>query len=160
MTPKKRFILDENILIFAQTGRNQFGEEDPTCTNLVNQIINICHTIVLDNPLWDRYRRQLDRFLIEAIATDPTMIRVLNTAIQTDGKIDGFHRGPAPPFEGEERIATGSQDDLQVTVRLAVDTGAILVTSDTPLRDDLLEAGTIDQHRLTVVSPEDALFLL
>ena len=85
---------------------------------------------------------------------------VLNNALQIPGKIDGFDRDAAPPFEGEELIAQGSQDDIEVTVRLAVDTKAILVSSDEPLRNHLLEAGTIDDHGLMVVSPEDALTLL
>ena len=60
MTAKKEFILDENVLIFAQTGLNEYGNADPTCANLVNSIIRICHTIVIDLALYQRYQRQLN----------------------------------------------------------------------------------------------------
>ena len=60
MTPKKRFILDENILICAQTGINEFNEKDSTCADLVNSIIRICHTMVVDHGLYIRYHHQLN----------------------------------------------------------------------------------------------------
>ena len=65
----------------------------------------------------------------------------------------------APVFDDEGSIPAGSQDDTYL-VRLAVETGAILVTADRPLRDDLTSCGIVSKYDLTVVSPEDALGLL
>ena len=42
-------------------------------------------------------------------------------------------------------------------VRLAVETGAALVTNDEPLRNDLRTSGIESNHELTVLTPEDAL---
>ena len=75
----QRFILDENIVILAATsghcnllndaaihlgrkhsdlaekGETDRGEPDLSCRTLFTQIIEICHTIVLDPTLWDKY---------------------------------------------------------------------------------------------------------
>ena len=55
----QRYILDENIVILAQYLQNDIGEVDSTCRRLLDAIIDICHTIVLDTVLWDKYYNQL-----------------------------------------------------------------------------------------------------
>ena len=46
MTQPQRFILDENVFIFAQLETNDRGESDSTCLELLQQILEICHPIV------------------------------------------------------------------------------------------------------------------
>jgi hypothetical protein len=137
VTPKKRFILDENVVICAQTGFNDQGEPDPTCANLVNSIIRICHTIVVDVGLFSRYQRQLNQARHQPTATGAPFLPLLRSAIQVADKIDGLARPDASPFPEENSILQGSRDDLAVTVRLAVETRATLVTTDGPLIQDL-----------------------
>lgn len=160
MIPKKEFILDENVLISAQTGLNDREQPDATCTNLVNNIIRICHTIVIDTSLFNKYRSQLNRSRNRPTIYGAAMIPVLMRAIQIPGKYDRFDRDSAPPFDGEETIPQGSQDDVPVSVRLAVLTGATLVTSDGPLREHLATSGIQEQYKLQVVTPQEALSLL
>ena len=62
-------------------------------------------------------------------------------------------------MDDEGLIPSGSQDDAYL-VRLVVETGAILVTTDGALRDDLESCGILSKYDLTVVSPEDAMGLL
>ena len=57
MTPQ--FILDENVVILAQRGENDEGRLDSTCLDLIHQIIDICHTIIVDEALWNQYQIQL-----------------------------------------------------------------------------------------------------
>ena len=59
MTP--RFILDENVVILAQQGLDEEGNPNPVCAELVQQIIEICHTIVVDDVLWNKFDEQLNR---------------------------------------------------------------------------------------------------
>ncbi len=160
MTPKKQFILDENVLISAQTGLNDRDEPDPTCSNLVNSIITICHTIVIDVALYGRYQRQLNQRRHQPTNLGSRMLPVLLSATRVTGKYDGFDRAIAQPFDGEETIPQGSQDDVPVSVRLAVQTRATLVTTDGPLREHLAESGIQDHYGLQVVSPQEALGLL
>ena len=157
---KKQFILDENVLISAQTGLNDREQPDPTCTNLVNNIIRICHTIVIDTSLFNRYRRQLNRSRNRPTIYGAAMMPVLMRAIQVPGKYDRFDRASAPPFEGEKTIPQGSQDDVPVSVRLAVQTGATLVTTDGPLREHLAMSHFEFLRELHVVTPQEALSLL
>ena len=157
MTPKKRFILDENVLIRAQTGLNASDEPDATCTKLVDQIIGICHTIVIDIALWNKIASQLNRESFRQGPLGGNMLRVLAAAIRIERKFDDWTRNAAPPFEGEEEIPQGSQDDVPVSVRLAVDTQAILVTGDNPLREHLRSANLQVLSDLAVLTPEEAL---
>ena len=160
MTPKQEFILDENVLILAQTGLNDREQPDPTCANLVNNIIRICHTIVIDVALFNKYRSQLNRSRNQSSIHGAAMLPVLMRAVQIPGKYDRFDRASAPPFDGEETVPQGSQDDVPVSVRLAVETGATLVTTDGPLREHLADSGIQAQYNLSVVSPQEALGFL
>ena len=64
-----------------------------------------------------------------------------------------------PTFAGEEDIPQGSKDDTYI-VRLAVESGAALVTADEPLREDLATSGIQARYNLRVLSPEGALAAL
>jgi hypothetical protein len=88
------------------------------------------------------------------------MIPVIMRAVQIPGKYDRFDRISAPPFDGEETIPQGSQDDVPVSVRLAVETRATLVTTDRPLREHLASSGIEARYNLSVLSPEGALAVL
>ena len=150
MTP--RFILDENVIILAQKLENDRGEKDSTCYDLLDQIIKICHPIVVDLILWRKYMRQLGGF-----QTTPHLAGVLKSPTLPAGKL-AFQQD-TPQFDEETDIPQGSQDDVEI-VRLAVVTRAILVTTDQPLINDLKTAGIPEIYNLQVVSPGDALNLL
>ena len=156
MTPS--FILDENVVILAQRGLDEYGNINPACADLIQQIIDICHTIVVDDVLWDKYIEQLNRPGYHHPNLGPFLIRVLSGALTVAEKVVGLGH-TAPIVDEEGSIPSGSQDDAYL-VRLAVETGATLVTTDGPLRDDLVSCGILSTYSLTVVSPEDALELL
>ena len=153
-----RFILDENIVILAQQGLDEYGNANPACASLILQIIEICHTIVVDDVLWGKYDAQLYRPGHHHPNMGPFLTLVLRNALMTSEKVNGFGH-TAPVFDDEGSIPDGSQDDTYL-VRLAVETGATLVTTDGALRDDLTSCGILSKYGLTVVSPEDALGLL
>ena len=156
MTP--RFILDENVVILAQQGLDKYGNTNPACSDLVQQIIEICHTIVVDDVLWDKYVDQLNHPGYHNPNLGPFLIRSLWNALTVSGKVDGLGH-TAPIMDDEGSIPSGSQDDAYL-VRLAVETGATLVTTDGPLHEDLASSGILSKYNLTLVSPEDVLGLL
>lgn len=150
-----RFILDENVVILAQLGLDENDAPSPVCSDLVQRIIEICHTIVVDDVLWDKIEDQLYRPGHQDPQLGPHLMNVLWNTLTIAEKVDGIgHNSPA--FDGEESIPSGSRDDTHI-VRLAVDSKAILVTTDGNLRDDLAASGIQSAHGLTVVSPEEAL---
>ena len=153
-----RFILDENIVILAQQGLDEYGNVNPVSADLVQQIIEICHTLVVDDVLLNKYIEQLNRPGHHHPDMGPFLIRALINALTVAEKVDGLGH-TAPVFDDEGLIPAGSQDDTYL-VRLAVETGATLVTTDGPLRDDLTSCGIVSKYDLTVISPEDALGLL
>ena len=153
MTP--RFILDENVVILAQRGLDENDAPNSACSDLVQQIIEICHTIVVDDILWDKFEEQLNRQGYHQLQLGPHLMRALWNALTIPRKIDGLGH-TAPAFNEEGAIPPGSLDDAHI-VRLAVESGAVLVTTDRKLRDHLTESGIGLNHNLTVVSPEDAL---
>ena len=150
-----RFILDENVVILAQKRENDRGEHDPSCFNLLQGILESNHSLVADFLLWSRYPRQLSGLTVTS-PEYPHVLMSLSRAYQF-GKID--IRENAPPFPEEANIPQGSQDDKEI-IRLAVSTGAILVTTDNPLIADLETAGITQRYHLQVVAPDQALNLL
>ena len=151
----QRFILDENIVILAQKGENSSGDTDPTCLNLFNRIIDICHTIVLDDSLWNKYKRQLSGLGRNEPQGATSLLRILDDAVHKVEKID-YRPQNAANFPTESGIPQGSQDDVEI-VRLAVETGVTLVTTDAPLREDLNSCGVQETYNLEVLTPEAAL---
>ena len=156
MTP--RFILDENVIILAQLGIDDRGHPSTTCFDLLAEIVRICHPILVDDVLWARYLHQLNQPEHQGPGTDPQFRFVLRNALRIPDKISG-HGHTAPPFTEEDHIPAGSQDDAYI-VRLAVETGAVLVTTDEALRSDLRESSIQSTRALTVVSPQEALAYL
>lgn len=151
----QRFILDENILILAQKEENDVGERDTTCRQLLDDIIEICHTIVFDPVLWDKHFQQLRSLPPHQPCGPRSVLRLLLLATQVDGKIANT-RENAVPFPEENQIPQGSQDDV-LMVRLALETGATLVTTDKPLREHLESSGVRLAYNLEVLSPDEAL---
>ena len=151
----QRFILDENVVILAQLVENDHGERDTTCLELIQQIIQICHTIVYDPALRENMFQQLSRISRSQPQTGPLLIRVLMQAEHRADKVENTP-GNAPAFPEESTIPPGSTDDTEI-VRLAVETGATLVTTDQPLRDDLESTRIAEKYDFEVLSPREAL---
>ena len=154
----QRFILDENVVILAQTGMDDHENPDSVCHDLVTSIIDICHSIVADDELWGRYQRQLYNRGHQRLNIGPDIMMTLSLAMTREDKLERIPHD-AVPFEGEDSIPDGSHDDTFL-VRLAVETGAILVTTDEPLRHHLRISGIQEAHDLTVLSPDEALSYL
>ena len=152
----RQFILDENIVILAQRKADPQGNYDATCLNLIDGIIEICHAVIIDSYLWNRYQQQLGRISTAGLGP-PNLFHTLQGARQRSGKLQFLP--DAPTFPEEPAVPQGSQDDVPI-VRLAISTGAILVTTDSPLISDLETAGITQQYQLQVVTPDQALNLL
>ena len=83
------------------------------------------------------------------------VLSVLANAVRTAGKLD-IRNADAPTFPEEASIPTGSRDDLEI-VRLAVETGDTLVTTDVNLSHDLNACGILEAYNLRLLSPGEAL---
>ena len=150
----QRFVLDENILILAEKGENDRGESDPTCLDIYTQIITICHTLVVDPALWGKYQSQLSPSGNIGFREGYRILAVLDSASRVPGKLE-FRPG-ASAFPEEESIPQGSQDDVPI-VRLVVETGSALVTTDEALREGLNSCGVQERYNLQLLAPDQVL---
>lgn len=153
----QRFILDENVFICAQLETNVHGEPDPTCLDLLQGILEICHPMVFDSVLYEKIQHQLNRPPHQCRGFDSAILRTLGQAILRPGKLEYLEE--SPPFAEETDIPQGSQDDKFI-VRLAMESGATLVTADEALRDDLASSSIQTRYGLNILSPERALAAL
>ena len=161
----RRFIPDENVIILAQKQQDDRGAADLTCFQLVRGILDNPRAFIgVDYPLWSRYHSQLNR-LPPHSEVPPRLLSLLNGAglgipDSTGQWVYKVTLLPnAPAFLDETAIQRHGTGDVEI-VRLAVATGAILVTTDQPLREDLATTGIVAKYNLQVRSPEDALNLL
>jgi hypothetical protein len=154
-----RYILDENVVIFAQNGRDENDNPDRVCADLVEEIVDGPFlTLVVDDLLWGKYVEQLYHPTYHDAELGPHLMIRLWDVLQIPGKIDGLGH-TAPTFPEEVDIPPGSQDDKFI-VRLAVEESekdTTLVTTDQPLRRDLSNCGIQARYNLNVLSPEGAL---
>ncbi len=154
-----RYILDENVVIYAQRGLNECDQPSPVSRELFDKIADIePYSFVVDDVLWDKYDNQLNNPRLHHAQEGAYAMLQLWQLLQVQGKIEGLGH-TAPPFPEEGDIPQGSLDDKFI-VRLAVEeTGrdTSLVTSDQPLRADLASSGIEARYGLNVLSPEGAL---
>ena len=157
-----RYILDENVVIYAQRGLNEHDEPNIDCRDLFERIANEDgRTFVVDEVLWGKYDDQLYNPAYFHPERGPFLRIRLWELVRRTGKIDGLGHS-APPFPEEDDIPPGSQDD-RFLVRLAVEEsekGTALITTDRPLRDDLAACSIQTRYGLNVLSPEGALAVL
>ena len=154
-----RYILDENVVIFAQNGRDEDESPNRICADLVEQIFDgPSRTFVVDDVLWGKYEDQLYHPAYHHADLGPHLMTRLWESLQIPGKIEGLGH-TAPGFPEEDDIPPGSQDDKFI-VRLAVEEsgkGTAIVTTDRPLRSGLASSSIQTRYGLNVLSPEDAL---
>ena len=131
----QQFILDENVFICAQLETNVHGEPDETCLKSAARDIWICHPIVFDSVLYEKISAPT-----QPAGPASIWIRLGNPAHLGAGAIQARQAGIPGRALRLLRVKTdipqGSQDDKFI-VRLAVESGATLVTADEALRDDL-----------------------
>ena len=115
-----RYILDENVVIYAQRGLNEYDQPDLDCRNLFERIADDDgRTFIVDDVLWGKYDDQLYNPAHHHAERGPFVRIRLWELMRRTGKIDGLGH-TAPPFPEEDDIPSGSQDDKFI-VRLAVE---------------------------------------
>ncbi|MBI1955272.1 MAG: hypothetical protein HYS38_02660 [Acidobacteria bacterium] len=146
---KHKFLLDENILHFAIKGINDQGHDDPSAGELIRLIGQNCHSIAVNAELWDHYWQHLPG-LLKAGASAPAPLLVINL-LKTSHKL-AWESSDLPEVPQEARIP---RKDIYI-VQLALVTKALIVTTDRPLKDAVLNYPAFG---LTAFTPGEALEL-
>ena len=148
---KHIFILDENILVSACTGKNAHGEDDYSSCNLLLQIARNCHKIGWNNELRKGYirktkslsRRKKQSLFMQAHRIFFHLLTTRDKNLQNQNYLT---------------LDPDLRDDRHI-VSLAVFTDGILVTEDGRLKTELGKRSLISKHRLRIVEPKEALQL-
>ena len=139
--------MDENTVASALTLKDDHGIDDFTCAQLWINIANNCHSIVLNDYL----RRGYDRIAKRVPEPRLRMMLILNHITKVVGKSEYLAFLPNPPW------ASKLPNDDAPIVLLAVQSGAILVTSDSRLIQKIQSLPEIKS--LSVLRPKEAVQL-
>jgi hypothetical protein len=118
-----------------------------------HRIIDICHSLVLDSPIWQKYFSQLSG-LTKISYQAPHLLHTLKN-LSTNAEKLVFEDKP-PELPEEASLSSKALDDVEF-IRRAIASGAALVTTDNPLREELQEKGIIARYGLEVLSPGELL---
>ena len=141
-------------MILAARAENAQGRSNGDCLKLFTDIITICHSLVIDFTLWGKYQSQLSSLGPRENQAGSRILAVLDSSRHRSGKL--VISQDAQPFPEEYTVPQGSQDDVPL-VRLAIESGATLVTTDEALVQDLSSCGVDTKYGLSVLSPHSAL---
>ena len=152
---KRTFVIDEGILICAQTGQDENGNSDLSAARLLLDFIGNCHRIALNADITEKYKRQFSSLTQRRFVGAVNVVDILRNAMFNSDKVTEIaHPTPLDP----RMLAAIPHDDLPF-VSAAITAQAVLVTVDTRLRDCLNDCGVIQRYGLTVLRPEDAVHL-
>lgn len=150
---RQKFVLDENVLILAQKQEDEHGNPDDTCLRLFNHIAKSSHSLVLDSGIWQKYHSQL--FALRQVDYQtPHVLHTLRDLSANPEKLI-FETNPAELPE-EASLSSKAMDNVEF-IRRAVASGAVLVTTDSPLRDELQAKSFTARHGLKVILPGELL---
>jgi len=152
-----RFILDENVIISAQTGRNDRGSPDLTCVSLLVGIVEGPHSLAVTRDIWGSYSRQVGLIPASQAVEGIGVMAVLRELFSDSERGSQFK---SPPPELPELVGfQGIDEGDRAFVELAVDQddGITLVTTDTKLMAAVNSLGLPGRYRFSVQSPQDVL---
>lgn len=135
---KHKFVLDVNIIIFAQDLRDAKGKTDFAPATLIHLIAQNCHKIVCDESLREKYLDSL---------RDDRFEKLLKHLLFNSDKCE-FH-DYLPNYTFEKNLPT---DDVQI-VKLAIFANAVFVTLDDRLKTKIKELKISENHGLKVRDP-------
>jgi len=149
---KHTFVLDENVLISASTGKDSYDQKDYSSSLLVLEIAERCHKIAWNYELKKKYSEKSDTLLKSPVAS----LFMRASAIL-------FHllANPDKNVHNENYLHLDSDlnDDRHV-ISLAIFTGGVLVTEDLKLRENLHKKNLVDKYKLIIVKPSEALSIV
>ncbi len=151
---KRKFVVDENVIILAEKLKDESGNFDVMSLKLVTDIITECHTLVVDPTLQEKYYGIFRRMELNSRATSGPVVTRMITQIQHH-RPKYYFVDSASRLEGEETLP----DNDVPLVRLAAATHATLVTKDKRLVESVKRSGLQQKYNFDVGSPEEVLAL-
>ena len=152
---KQTFVVDENVFIFAHKLENEREEIDESSARLISAIVKNCHALAMSTELYRRYVQKAEGL---RLGSNPVLggsvLSLINKAsILNPDKM---------PFIPTPDLETGTVDKTvpakdHFVVKLVLQTGALLVTTDGPLTDALQKPEIKSLYGIVPLRPEAAL---
>ncbi len=157
---KRHFVLDDNIIRFAQALKNKYGEDDSTCLDLLERIERNCHALVMGPTFWGRYWHHVNVAQREQRSEAPRvsihLVPLLYSMAKNNRWVSDIE---SKDVEGLDQLPGIDEEDRDFVIAAASVPSSILVTDDDPLKTSL-ESNQIDQqHGFRVRTPQEALDL-
>jgi len=152
---KQKFVLDENVVIFAEKLTNAKGEFDALSLKVLTDILVNCHSIAVDEFLQAKYDEILQRMASEdKSVSGPAVTRIMAQIRNNSSK---YLIVPTPHvLETEETIP---KEDRPL-VRLVAAVHGMLVTRDEALSKRITASDFTNKYEFQVRTPEEALSFL
>ncbi|HYZ14009.1 MAG TPA: hypothetical protein VFA08_10460 [Actinomycetota bacterium] len=144
-------MLDENIVRLAQLQEDDKGKSNPDCLELILRIDRNCHSLVFPYSAWKRYVRHVESLPQSKLAT-PRVLAILAALLLNADKDHRFlSDDDLPPVPEAEDVVKPA--DLPFVQAAAAVNGAILATTDGPLRIRVAAAGIDTKYSFIVEEP-------
>lgn len=137
--------MDENTLVSACTLTDEKGKEDFTCAQLWINIANNCHHIAVNQFLLSGYRKKTAQ-----MKNVGPIMRIIQHVLINSNKYEFLSYTPKYDW-----VSSVPSDDAPI-VLLAIQSGAVLVTSDSRLRAKLSSLSAREVRDLRVLPPKEA----
>jgi hypothetical protein len=147
---KRRFVLDENIIVFAESLTDSKNQFNTMSLMVIALIIGNCDAIVADETLMTKYYEKFRSLQNDAKGVrGPAVTRMLTQLMNNSAKYI-FSDSPAA-IDGEEEIP---REDVFL-VRLAAATQSTLVTRDDELLTKVKESKINKRYSFEIGTPEE-----
>ena len=155
---KRHFVLDENIILLAEKGEDDRGNRDTTCLELIRAIAENCHALVLAEASWGRYSSQIRSIVRQRTLATPRVLSIIKSVV-ADLEKDTKYVSDADltHIAGLEQLPGVDTGDAEFVRAAASVPGAILVTTDGPLRTTVTSQGIDRDYGFNILIPSDAL---
>lgn len=154
---RNRFILDENIIICAQTGKNERGEDDPAALDLLTHILEHGHRLAYTFEVWAKYSSQLKRLSsVSGVmqGTGTSVMRLLRDILVDDERNPQLEQAAPKLQELDRLMGVDEGDRVFVELAASIDANVCLVTTDRPLIEALANIRLPERYGFVVDRPE------
>ena len=148
----EKFLLDENVLVSAETLRDANGNDDYSSHKLIADIVYNCHSIVIDKALEHKYYKKFEQLQHDSRGIrSPSVVRLMTSLLSNSSKL--IRKEFVPPLKSDSDVPP---DDREI-VRLAIFTRSILVTRDERLIEHGNSSNLKNEYEFRIVRPAEAI---
>ena len=148
---KHRFVLDVMVVYFAIEEKDDRGEADQTCAELIRLIGANCHSIMVDRVLADKYWAHVGKLFGKPPLLTPTSFFITQVLANSSKLIRENAEAPELPAG----VDVPREDEY--VVRAALISNSIVVTAERKLLNAINSRAA--DLRLKAVTPAEALEL-